>query len=144
MPGAGPRGSPRAYAGGVSAQELERLARDFFGAYGKGDLDTVRSLLAEDAVTFVTNADGGVDRVEGREGFMARLPDLADAELSTGITQVVAIDEQRVMTMIEVKAERGGRALHNFAAFLARVEGGEIAELWMVDAKPAYSDEFWS
>ena len=126
------------------ANELETLARRFFGAYGDGDLETLRSLLAEDAVTHVTNAEAGVDRVVGREAFMARLPDLEGAELSTAITQVVPIDEQRVMTMIEVRASRQGRELHNFAAFLARVRDGEIAELWMVDATPAYSDEFWS
>lgn len=124
--------------------DLQALATSFFGAYGDGDLDTMRSLLAEDAVTHITNADAGVDRVEGREAFMARLPDLEGAELSTAITQVLAIDEERVMTMIEVKAKRGGRTLHNFAASLACVSDGRIVELWMVDAKPACSDEFWS
>jgi ketosteroid isomerase-like protein len=126
------------------AHDLETLAHRFFRAYGDGDLDAMRSLLAEDAVTHITNAEAAVDRVEGREGFMSRLPDLEGAELSTAITQVVPIDDQRVMTMIEVRASRRGRELHNFAAFLARVRDGEIAELWMVDAKPAYSDEFWS
>ncbi|TMK42633.1 MAG: nuclear transport factor 2 family protein [Actinobacteria bacterium] len=124
--------------------DLDRLARGFFGAYGEGDLETMRSLLAEDAVSYITNAEGGVDRVHGHEGFMARLPDPAGARLKTAITQVVVIDDERVMTMIEIQAERRGRTLHNFAAFLARVLDDQIAELWMVDAKPAYSDEFWS
>jgi ketosteroid isomerase-like protein len=48
------------------------------------------------------------------------------------------------MTTIEVKAERKGRTLHNFAAFLAHVSEGKVAQLWTVNAKPAYSDEFWS
>jgi ketosteroid isomerase-like protein len=128
----------------VSSDHLERLARDLFEAYGEGELETMRALLAEDLIAFITNADAGVDRVEGRDNFMSRLPDLAGAELSTAITQIVAIDEERVMTMLEIKAERGGRTLHNFAAFLARMSQGQVAELWMVDAKPAYSDEFWS
>jgi ketosteroid isomerase-like protein len=128
----------------MSHAELESLARSFFGAYGEGDLDRVRSLLADDAVTYITNAEGGVDRVEGAGGFMARLPDTSEAEWSTAITQVVAVDDERVMTMIEVKAERRGKTLHNHAAFLARVADGRIAELWMVEALPAYSDEFWS
>jgi ketosteroid isomerase-like protein len=128
----------------VSSDHLERLARDLFEAYGEGELETMRALLAEDLIAYITNADAGVDRVEGRDNFMSRLPDLAGAELSTAITQIVAIDEERVMTMLEIKAERGGRTLHNFAAFLARMSQGQVAELWMVDAKPAYSDEFWS
>ncbi len=104
----------------------------------------MRSLLAEDAVVYVTNAEGGVDRVEGRDQAMARLPDLTGAEWSTGITQVAVVDEELVLTMIEVKARRKGRELHNFAAFLARVPGNQISDLWMVEAQPAYSDEFWS
>jgi ketosteroid isomerase-like protein len=134
----------RIYAAPVPSDGLERLARTLFEAYGEGELDTMRSLLAEDLTAHITNADAGVDRVQGRDRFMSRLPDLEGAELSTGITQIVAIDDERVMTMIEVKAKREGRALHNFAAFLARVRNGQVAELWMVEAKPAYSDDFWS
>jgi ketosteroid isomerase-like protein len=128
----------------VSPVDLAHLARTFFGAYGEGDLEIVRSLLAEDAAVYVTNAEGGVDRVEGRDRAMARLPDLTGAEWSTGITQVVVVDDERVMTMIEVRAKRKGRELHNFAAFLARVRGDQISDLWMVEAKPAYSAEFWA
>ncbi|HEY1317387.1 MAG TPA: nuclear transport factor 2 family protein [Gaiella sp.] len=124
--------------------DLERLARAFFGAYGEGDLETVRALLAEDAVVYVTNAEGGVDRVAGRDRAMARLPDLTGAEWSTQITQVAVVDEERVMTMIEVRAARKGKELHNYAAFLARVSAERISDLWMVEALPAYSDEFWS
>jgi len=128
----------------VTADGPERLARAFFDAYGDGDLETVRSLLAEDVVSYITNAQAGVDRVEGRDGFMARLPDTQGAELRTAMTQVLGIDAERVMTMIEVSAERKDMTLHNFAAFLARVADGRIQELWMVEARPAYSDEFWS
>ena len=87
----------------MSSDHLERLARDLFEAYGEGELETMRALLAEDLIAFITNADAGVDRVEGRDNFMSRLPDLAGAELSTAITQIVAIDEERVMTMLEIK-----------------------------------------
>jgi uncharacterized protein len=33
--------------------------------------------------------------------------------------------------------------LHNFASFLARVRDGRVTHLCMVEAHPAYSDEFW-
>jgi hypothetical protein len=72
------------------------------------------------------------------------VPDLQAAEGSLRVTQVVEIDAQRALAMVEIRARRGGRNLHNFAAFLARVGDGQIAELWMVDALPEYSDEFWS
>ncbi|HEX3669814.1 MAG TPA: nuclear transport factor 2 family protein [Acidimicrobiia bacterium] len=122
----------------------EQIARDLFTAYGAGDLNRVRSLLADDLVSRITNADGGTDRVEGADGFMARLPDTSEADLATEVTQIVGVDDELAMTMVEVRAERRGRTLHNFAGFLTRVAGGRITELWMVDAKPAPSDDFWS
>jgi hypothetical protein len=96
------------------------LARRLFEAYADGDRDTIRSLLADDLIAYVTNADAGVDKVCGVEAYMERLPDLHAA------------------------GGRGGRQLHNFAAFLAQVSDGRVTKLWMVDALPAYSDEFWS
>jgi len=47
------------------------------------------------------------------------------------------------MVMVEIRAERNGRSLHNFSAFLAKTHEGQISELWMVEALPAYSDAFW-
>jgi ketosteroid isomerase-like protein len=123
---------------------LEDLARGFFGAYGRGDRASAAALLADDVVSYVTNADAGVDVVRGRDEYMRRVPDLRSADGSLEITQVVAIDDERVLTMVEIRARRGGMELHNFAAFLARVRGGRIAELWMVDARPEYSDRFWA
>jgi ketosteroid isomerase-like protein len=122
----------------------EELARSFFEAYGRGDREAAASLLAGDVTAYVTNARGGADVVSGRDEYMARVPDLQSAQGSIEITQVLEIDAELVLTMIEISARRDERELHNFAAFLARIAGGRIVDLWMVDAKPAYSDEFWS
>ncbi len=46
--------------------------------------------------------------------------------------------------MVEVAAARGDRTLPNHAAHLLRVRNGEITQMWMVEALPAYSAEFWS
>ncbi|MBV9411519.1 MAG: nuclear transport factor 2 family protein [Acidimicrobiia bacterium] len=124
--------------------DLSEVARRLFVAYGRGDLDAVRAALADDVVSHITNASGGTDRVEGADGFMDRLPDVSGATWSTAVTQVAQVDDERVMTMIEVKASRKGKELHNFAAFLTRIAGSKVQELWMVEARPAYSDEFWS
>src|SRR6476646_4883347 len=94
---------------------ISDLARRLFDAYGRGDLDAMRATLADDMVAHITNASGGTDRVEGVGGFMSRLPDLSGASLSTSVTQVAEVDDERVMTMIEIKATRKGKDLHNFA-----------------------------
>ena len=59
------------------------------------------------------------------------------------VTQTVTVAPGSTLTMVEIRAERAGKTLHNFSAFLARIEDGQIVELWMVEALPAYSAEFW-
>lgn len=121
--------------------------RRFLDAFSAADLDGMRATLAEDLVAYVTNAEGGMDRVEGREGYLGRVGamDLPSARFSVELTQPpVPVDRDRVLVMVEVRAERGARSLHNFAAHLLRVADGRVAEWWMVDAKPAESDAFWS
>ncbi len=120
------------------------IARRLFRAYADGDFQAVRSLLADDLTAYVTNAESGVDEVRGADEYMRRLPDLRAAGGSARVTQTLAVDQHRVMTMVEIQAEREGRRLHNFAAFLADVDDGRVSRLWMVEALPAYSDEFWS
>ena len=125
--------------------DLEGLARRFFGGFGRDDAtEVMRNAMTEDAVSWITNAEGGSDRVEGREGWIARVPSLEGAEGRVDVVQVVPIGADLMLTMIEVHAARKGRTLHNFAAFLTRVQDDRIAELWMVDARPAESDAFWS
>ena len=71
--------------------------------------------------------------------------DLPSATFSVLPTQPpVAVDDDRVLVMVEVRASRGDRTLLNYAAHLARITDGRITELRMVDAKPAESAAFWS
>jgi ketosteroid isomerase-like protein len=130
-----PSGEPAAVAG--------RLLEAFSAA----DLDGMRALLAEDVVAYVTNAEGGVDEVQGREAYLSAIEamDLPSARFSVELTQrPVAVSPDQVLVMVEIRARRGARSLHNFAAHLVRVAGGRITEWRMVDAKPAESDAFWS
>jgi ketosteroid isomerase-like protein len=122
----------------------EQVFRRMVTAFGAGDRAAMRELLADDVVAYVTNASGSVDRVEGGDAYVSRVPDVTDAEYSADVTQVVSVAQGQVLGMVEIKAEREGRTLHNHAAFLARVTDERITELWMVEALPAYSDEFWS
>jgi len=122
----------------------EQVFREMIEAFGAGDRDAMRVLLADDLVAFVTNAEGGADRVEGADAYLARVPEGLDATYSATVTQVVTVDDAQVLGMVEIKAERKGKTLHNHAGFLARVDGGRISGLWMVDALPEYSDEFWA
>jgi ketosteroid isomerase-like protein len=117
----------------------------FVDAFGRGDLDAIRSVLAADFVGHVTTADGGVREVD-REGYVASVAamDVSTANLRLDVPNVVEVEPGRVLVMVEVHAARRGLTLHNFSGQLAAVRDGTITELWMVDALPEESDRFWS
>jgi ketosteroid isomerase-like protein len=131
----------------VDSIDPAAIARRFLAAFSAADFEHMRAMLAENVVAYVTNGDGGVDEVKGRDAYLARIMamDLPGARFSVELTQPpVVVDADQVLVMVEVRAERGGRFLHNFAAHLLRVSGDRITEWRMVDAKPAESDDFWS
>jgi ketosteroid isomerase-like protein len=124
----------------------DAVARELIDAFNAGDLRRMRSCVADDLVAYITNREGGVDEVRGADGYLSRLEamDLPSARFSVTLTQVVTIRLDLVMAMVEVRAARGGRTLHNHAAHLLCLRGNLIAEWWMVEALPAESDAFWS
>jgi ketosteroid isomerase-like protein len=131
----------------MTAQDAKTAAAGFMRAFSAGDFDAMRDLLAEDARALITNADGEMDVIEGRDEYLARIEamDLPAARFKVDLTQApVEVDSDRALVMVEIHAQKGDRTLHNFAAHLLRVADGQITEWVMVDAKPAESDRFWS
>jgi ketosteroid isomerase-like protein len=123
-----------------------RTAERLLAAFSAADLDGMRSLLAADLTAYITNSEGGLDRVDGREEYLGRVAamNLPAAEFTVEPTQApVVLDQDRVLIMVEIRAARGGRSLHNFAAHLLELVEGVVSRWWMVDAKPAESDAFW-
>lgn len=125
----------------------EATVERFIAAFSAADFDAMRELLAPDLVAYVTNSTGDEDRVEGRDGYLARIEamDLPAVRFRVELTQPpIAIPPDQVLAMVEVHAERGARTLHNFAAHLLRIADDRITEWRMVEAKPAESDAFWA
>lgn len=123
------------------------IATRFLDAFNRNDLSAMRAALADDAVAFVTGPDGRPTPRHGGNAYVAAIAamDLPSAEYTVSLTQdPIRIDADRVLVMVEVRARRDDRALHNFAAHLLRIADGRVAELHMVEAKPAESDAFWS
>jgi ketosteroid isomerase-like protein len=127
--------------------EADETIRRFIAAFSAADFDGMRELLAPALTAYVTNVEGGVDVVEGREAYLDRVGamDLPAARFSVELTQPpVEVGYGQVLAMVAVHAQRGDRTLENYAAHLLRVEDGGITEWRMVDAKPAESDAFWA
>lgn len=131
----------------VEADDPAAIGEAFIAAFSAADFGAMRELLDEDLLAYVTNSEGGMDEVRGRDPYLERVEamDLPGAEFSVTPTQApVPVDAERVLLMVEVRARRGERHLHNFAAHLLTVSGGRITEWRMADAKPAESDRFWA
>ena len=131
----------------MSSSDPAAVATDFLRAFAAADFPAMRSLLADDLRAYITNAEGGIDVVEGADEYLGRIEamDLPAANFTLEQTQrPVPIDSDRALVMVEVRAEKGDRALHNYAAHLLRVADGRVTEWQMVDAKPAESDRFWA
>jgi ketosteroid isomerase-like protein len=128
-------------------RDIKNVADRFLRAFDNADLATMRQLLADDVVAYITGADGEETRVAGADNYLAaiaamNLPAVDYSVTTTGAP--VLVDPDRLLVMVEVRAARGDRTLHNFAAHLLRVRDGRITQMQMVDAKPAESDAFWA
>lgn len=122
------------------------VVRFFMDAFNAADLPAMADWLAEDLVAEVTQKDGSTRQTRGRGAYMALIEqlDIPAVRPAVTITQIADVNAGQVLMMIEIRAARKGRRLHNFAAFLMTVADEQIQRIWMVEALPAESDAFWS
>lgn len=120
----------------------------FLEAFNSADFDALRGLLSESLVAFVTTDDGDQATVNGADAYVASLHDMlakAPTEYSVAFTQKpMMVDGDRVLAMLEIRAAREGRTLHNYSAQLFRFDGPLVTEIRMTDAKPEESARFWA
>lgn len=124
---------------------IENTARKFIKAFEMADFPKMEALMAENVVNYVTNREGTSDQVVGREAYLERVRamDIPSAQLNLSIPQALTLPPDKVLLMVEVRAERSGKVLHNFSAILFQVKDDKITHTWMVEALPQKSDGFW-
>ena len=124
----------------------EQTVVDLVQAFAGGDSAALKSRLADGLVAHVTQSDGSTRQVVGSANYAAIVDamDPLSANLQMEIPQIMTIEPGLVMAMFEVHAARYGRRLHNFSGQLFRFDGDVIDRIWMVEALPRESDEFWS
>src|SRR3990167_3416710 len=126
-------------------KHIEKIISDFVHAFAQTDYEKLEKLLAVDVISYVTNAQGGVNMLKGRDALIQSIQavDYKSVKPDISITQLLKINENQGMVMVEIKAQRKGKTLHNFAAHLINTKQDLISEIRIVEALPAYSDEFW-
>ena len=129
-----------------SLNDPSAVVASFVEAFDAADRDRIAACLAPGLVAEITQPDGSTAQVNGRDGYMASIDalDIATVRPSIKATQIAPVSSDQVMVMVEIRAKRKGRTLHNFAAFLMSVSESQITRIWMVEALPAESDAFWA
>jgi ketosteroid isomerase-like protein len=123
------------------------VATSLLRAFNDGDLDRMRELMDPGLVAWVTDAAGEPQAVTGADAYLGRIAAMNLPAVSYRVTPTqdpVSLENDLILLMVEVTAERDGRRLHNFAAHVLRLRDGLVTEWRMADAKPAESDRFWS
>jgi uncharacterized protein len=122
------------------------LVRDMFRAFHDGDVATLQSVLAENAVWHFPGRHGklaGVHR--GREAifsFLLSVQALTNHTFTLDLIDVVAND-QRAVALFRGKAKRNGKSLDNPTCLLIRLDGGQVREVWEYVWDLFEVDEFW-
>jgi hypothetical protein len=97
--------------------------------------------------TSLLQALGVAEPVTGAEAYLARMAEMNLPAVNYRVSPTqspVAIEENLVLLMVELHAQRDDRRLENDAAHVLRVADGRVTEWRMADAKPAESDRFWA
>lgn len=125
--------------------DLNKITFEFIHAVEVANYQKMQQIMTKNVRSFITNAEAGVSLLKGRDAFIQNIQalNIETVKPKIKITQLTTIKNKQVMVMVEIKARRKKRSLHNYATYLLIFANGLIKELHMVEAFPAYSDEFW-
>ena len=125
----------------------EELVRQGYKAFGEGDMDTLRSLFASDAVHVATGNNPlsgeykGVDEVLGYYG---KLFELSDGTFTAELKSTKVEGDDKVVATHRAKGQRAGKTLDQDETLTFTISGGKFAQLVEDPSDQAAYDAFWS
>lgn len=128
------------------AHPNEELTRKGYEAFGKGDLQTLNDLMADDVVWHVPGNNPLSGDYRGKEavfGLFGRIVELSGGTLRQDIHDVLANDEHAVV-MVVTHAERGGKNLDDRQVHVLHIKDGKVTEFWNHFGNQSAVDDFWS
>jgi len=125
----------------------EELVRKGYKAFGEGDMDTLRSLYAPDAIHRAPG-DGplsgdykGVDDIFGHYG---QLFELSDGTFKAELETAKADGDANVVATHHNTAKRGDKTLDQMETLTFTIADGKVTQLVESRADQAAYDAFWS
>jgi uncharacterized protein len=125
----------------------EEIVRQGYKAFGEGDMDTLRSLFAADAVhsapgnSPIAGEYKGIDDVLG---YYAKLFELSDGTFTAELKSTRVEGDDKVVATHRDKAQRGDKTLDQDETLTFTISGGKITRLVEKHSEPAAYDAFWS
>ena len=129
------------------AHPNEDLVRQGYRAFGEGDMDTLRSLFAADAVHVATGNNplaGEYKGVDAILGYYGKLFELSNGTFAAELKSVRVEGDDTVVATHRDKGQRGDKTLDQDETLTFTISGGEFTRLVETHSDEAAYDTFWS
>lgn len=122
----------------------EALVKKGYDAFGKGDLDAVKELLADDIVWHTagrSEISGDFKGIDEVLGFFGKLVQATDGTFKIEVHDILANDEHGV-AIVTASASRGGKSLTGNGVDVYHLKDGKVTEAWTMAYDQQEFDEF--
>ena len=130
---------------GVSANE--DTVRRGYEAFGKGDMDTLRSIMTPDVIQNVPGKSqlaGEYKGVDNVLGYYARIFELTGGTFKADLKSATAEGSDKVVAVHHIDAQRDGKSYDEDEKLHFTFTGGKISRLDEEHPDLAKFDDFWS
>lgn len=128
------------------AHENEDVLRRGYEAFGKGDMDTLNGLFADDVVWHTPGNSPIAGDYKGKQevfAFFGKIAELAGGSFKLDIHDILANDEHGVV-LVTSTGTRDGKRLDDNSVNVFHIENGKVTEFWAHNSDQSAVDEFWS
>jgi uncharacterized protein len=125
----------------------EDLVRRGYQAFSEGDMETLSSLFAPDAVHVATGSSQVSGEYQGVDAILAyygTLFELSDGTFAAELQSVRSEGDDTVVATHRDKGQRGGKTLDQDEDLTFTIANGKITRLVEKHSDQAAYDDFWS
>ena len=129
------------------AHPNEELVRQGYKAFGEGDMETLRSLFAPDAVHSATGNNplaGDYKGVDDILAYYGKLFELSEGTFAAELKSTKVEGDDKVVAIHRDKGQRGGKTLDQDETLTFTISGGKFTHLVEDHSDQAAYDAFWS
>jgi uncharacterized protein len=122
------------------------LVKRGYEAFSKGDLDTVREMMAPDCVWRTPGYGPFRAEYTGPDEVIEYFTSLAELSEGTFKSEPEAFfaDDERTVALVRNTGTRKGKVMDTYVIHVFRVRDGKLFEVTTFASEPKRNEEFWS